>query len=73
MKPKRYIIWSTNKEINLNDPAQRKWYIEEVLTNGRAEDIAKLNWDEIKRLLPSLKLPERVFRLWKDYFEHAER
>lgn len=69
MKPKRYIVWSTNKEINLDDPVQRKWYIEEVLCNGRAEDVAELDWDEIRRLLPSLRLPRRVLRLWEDYFK----
>lgn len=72
MKPKRYIVWSTNKEIDLDDPVQRKWYIEEVLCNGRAEDIAELDWDEIERLLPSLRLPRRVLRLWEDYFKYAK-
>lgn len=72
MKPKRYIVWSTGKEIDLCDPAQRKWYIEEVLCNGRADDVSGLDWDEVRKLLPDLKLPERVYRLWKDYFEHAQ-
>jgi len=68
MKPKRYIVWSTNKEIDLTDPRQRKWYIGQVLSNGRAEDIAELDWDEVRRLLPELNLPKRVRRLWEDYF-----
>ncbi len=33
IKPKKYIVWSTDKEIELNDPIQRKWYIEEVLSH----------------------------------------
>ena len=68
MKPKRYIVWSTNKEIDLDDPGQKKWYIGEVLAHGRAEDIAELDWDEVKKLLPELNLPKRVRRLWEDYF-----
>lgn len=73
MKPKRYIVWSTNKEIDLNDPNQRKWYLEEVLSHGRAEDIAELDWNEIQKLLPSLRLPEHILRLWEDYFAYAKR
>ena len=72
MKPKRYIVWSTNKEIDLSDPWQRKWYIKQVLTHGRAEDIAELDWDEVRRLLPELNVPKRVKRLWEDYFEYAK-
>ena len=73
MKPKKHIVWSTNREIDLSDPAQRKWYVGEVLSNGRAEDIAGLDFEEIKQLLPELKLPTRVQRLWEDYFELAPR
>ena len=72
MKPKRYIVWSTNKEIDLDDPWQRKGYIGEVLTYGRAEDIAELDWDEVRRLLPELNLPRRVKMLWEDYFKYAK-
>ncbi len=68
IKPKSYIVWSTNKEIDLDDPWQRKWYIKQVLTHGRAEDIAELNWEEIKELLPELDLPKEVRGLWENYF-----
>ncbi|MBI5360760.1 MAG: hypothetical protein HZA48_09300 [Planctomycetes bacterium] len=73
IKPKRYIVWSTDKEIDLADPRQRKWYIEQVLTHGRAEDVAELDWDEIEKLLPELNLPERVVRLWEHYFNYAKQ
>ena len=73
IRPKRYIVWSTNKEFDLSDPWQRKWYIGEVLSHGRAEDIAELDWDEVRKLLPELNLPKRVRRLWEDYFKHAQR
>lgn len=73
IKPKRYIVWSTDKEIDLNDHWQRKWYIGEVLSNGMAEDIAELDWEEVRILLPELNLPKRVRRLWEDYFEYSKR
>ena len=72
MQPKRYIVWSKN-EIDLADPWQRKWYIQQVLTHGRAEDIAELDWEEIKRLLPEINLPKDVRRLWEDYFDHVAK
>lgn len=71
MNTKRYIIWSKN-EIDLNDPFQRKWYIRQVLTHGRAEDVASLDWDEIRILLPELDLPSDIKRLWEYYF-NAQR
>ncbi|HOJ39910.1 MAG TPA: hypothetical protein PKX93_07520 [bacterium] len=69
MIPKRYLVWS-KREIDLREPFQRKWYIKQVLTHGRAEDVASLDWDEIKRLLPELDLPAEVRALWEAYF-HA--
>jgi len=68
IKPKRYIVWSTDKEINLDDPFQRKWYIQQVLTYGRTEDIMELDWEEVMRLLPELRLPETIRTLWEEYF-----
>jgi len=71
MKPKRHIVWS-KKEIDLNDPWQRKWYIQQVLSYGRAEDIVELDWKEIKSLLGDLNLPQTVKRLWERYFSAKE-
>jgi lysyl-tRNA synthetase class II len=68
IKTKRYIVWSADKEIDLSDPWQKKWYIKQVLTYGREEDIAELDWEEIKKLLPELDLPEHIKSLWEDYF-----
>jgi hypothetical protein len=67
MKPPRHIVWSTNK-LDLSNPFIKKWYLEKVLENGRAEDIASLNWKEIKKLLPEMNLPENIKRLWLKYF-----
>jgi len=68
IKPKRHIVWSTDKEIDLENPFLKKWYIKQVLTHGRAEDIAELDWEEIKTLLPELELPSNIKKLWDDYF-----
>ena len=67
MKPKRHIVWSKG-ELDLSDPWQRRWYIQQVLTRGRAEDVAELDWEEIRELLPKLELPREVRKLWEDYF-----
>ena len=56
----------------MSDPQERRWYIEQVLSHGLAEDIAELDWDEIKTLLPDLNLPEDVLRLWRAYFSRAQ-
>ncbi|MDI6809835.1 MAG: hypothetical protein QME66_12825 [Candidatus Eisenbacteria bacterium] len=67
MRPKRYIVWSKN-ELDLRDPFQKKWYIKQVLTHGRAEDVARLDWQEIRAMLPELGLPTHIRRLWEGYF-----
>ena len=67
MKPQRYIVWSTDT-IDLDDPYQKKWYYQQVLTKGRTEDIQELDWEEIRELLPELNLPHEVRRLWEKYF-----
>ncbi len=67
MQPKRYIVWSKN-DIDLDDPFQKKWYLKQVLTNGRAEDIAAIDWDDVKKYLPELDLPSNIHNLWSTYF-----
>jgi hypothetical protein len=67
MRPKRYIVWSKDK-IDLRDPFQKKWYFRQVLMNGRSEDVASIDWEEIKKHLPDLNLPPTIKRLWESYF-----
>jgi hypothetical protein len=67
MRPKRYIVWSKS-DVDMDDPFQKKWYIRQALTNGRAEDVASIDWDEIKQYLPELNLPKNIHRLWESYF-----
>lgn len=67
MRPKRHIVWSKN-EIDLSDDWQKKWYIQQVLIHGRAEDIKELCWEEIRSVLEEINLPKEVRLLWEDYF-----
>ena len=66
-KVRRHIVWS-KRELDLSDPWQRRWYINQVLVHGRAEDVAQLDWEEVRRLLPELDLPPEVRHLWEDCF-----
>lgn len=48
--------------------------VKDVLEDfGRAEDVAQLDWKEIRSILPELQLPQEVRRLWEDYFEHSKK
>jgi len=73
MRPPVHIVWSTDK-IDLSDPFQRRWYILQVLTHGRAEDIRTLSLDDIAAVLDDVSLPEDVRSLWQRFLEkrHAQ-
>lgn len=71
MKVKRHIVWS-KRELDLADPWQRRWWVQQVLLHGRAEDVATLNWEEVRQLLPQLELPTEVRQLWEAYFAYAQ-
>jgi len=58
-RPSNYIVWSTDR-VDLSDPFQRRWYLQQVLTHGRTEDIRKLDLGEVAASLDSLNLPEDV-------------
>ena len=70
MQIKRYLVWS-KRDLDLTDLWQRRWFMQQVLTHGRAEDVAALDWQEIERALPELSLPSDVRRLWEHYFRHV--
>jgi len=73
LRPPNYIVWSTD-QVDLSDPFQRRWYIQQVLTHGRAEDIRSLDLNEIAAVLDELILPEDVRSLWQSFFKtrHVE-
>jgi len=70
MKVPRHIVWSFDQVNNLDHskPANREWWIKQVLMNGRMEDIRSLDLDEVERVLPKLYLPKPIKKLWSDYF-----
>lgn len=68
IRPKRHIVWFHDREIDLSDPAQEQRYFQQVLTHGRAEDVAALDLTAIRRLLPNMHVPPAVRRLWEDWF-----
>jgi hypothetical protein len=63
LHPPKHIVWSTD-QIYLSDPFQHRWYIQQVLTYGRAEDVRALSLDEIANVLDEIILPEDVRSLW---------
>lgn len=67
-RPPTYIVWSTD-QIDLSDPFQRRWYIQQVLTHGRAEDIRSLKLEDIAAVLDEIVLPEDVRDLWERFLE----
>jgi hypothetical protein len=71
--PPHYIVWSTDR-LDLDDPFQRRWYLRQVLLHGRAEDIARLDLDEITREIDTLTLPDDIARLWRSFLQrYADR
>ncbi len=64
---KRHIVWS-KRDIDVTDPWQRRWWIQQVLLHGRAEDVAALDWEEVWHCLPTLQLSPDIRRLWEAYF-----
>jgi hypothetical protein len=68
----RHIIWSTDA-LDLEDPFQRRWYFRQVLLHGLADDIRKLDLDEVAQLLPELDLPSDIRRLWRNYLKERAR
>ena len=70
MKNVGHIVWYADlKKLDLQDKWLRKWWIKQVLIHGRMDDLRCLDWDEVKVLLPSLRIPKRIYSLWEDYFQ----
>jgi hypothetical protein len=66
-----HICWFCDiDKFNLNDEKEKKIYLQMILTRGKAKDIRKLNFDEIRKYLDELHLPKEVKKLWQDYFKY---
>jgi hypothetical protein len=68
IRPPVYIVWSTD-QVDLDDPFQRRWYIQQVLTRGRAEDVGALKLEDIVEVIDEIALPEDVRNLWQRFLE----
>lgn len=66
--PPRHLVWSTNK-VDLSNPFQKRWYLQQILIHGTAEDIRHLDKDEVAREIDHLNLPPEIDSLWRDYLE----
>ena len=70
MKNAGHIVWYADMDrLDLKDPWLKKWWIQQVLVHGRLEDISQLDFNEVKSVLPSLRIPKKIKSLWEDYFE----
>ena len=68
-KVPRHLYWSTREleTVDLDDPKQKRWWVQQVLTHGTKKDVCELDLQDIKRYLPELHLPKAVRALWSDY------
>ena len=70
MKRMGHIVWYADLDkLDLKDPWLKKWWFQQVLTHGRFEDIKHLDFNEIKKIFPSLRLAHKIKSLWEDYFK----
>jgi hypothetical protein len=68
VEPPRHIVWSS-EHVDLADPFQRRWYMRQVLINGRAEDVRRLDLDVVASELDDLDLPPHLHHLWQTFLE----
>jgi hypothetical protein len=66
--PPRHLVWSTD-HLDLTDPFQRRWFLQQTLTHGKAEDIRRLNIEDVSNEIDQLKLPKDIERLWRDFLK----
>lgn len=64
--PPRHLAWSV-AEIDITDPFQRRWLLQQVLTHGTNEDIRRLDVNEVAQQIDELDLPADIERLWRAF------
>lgn len=70
MKGTGHIVWYADLDkMDLNNPWLKRWWIQQVLIHGRIEDIRRLDFNEVKKNLPYLRLKKKIKSLWEDYFK----
>jgi hypothetical protein len=66
--PPRHIVWS-KAEIDGADPFQRRWLLQQTLLYGTADDIRRLDLDEVAQQIDYLHLPLYIERLWRSFLK----
>jgi DNA topoisomerase IB len=67
--PPRHLVWSTN-QIDSSDPFQRRWLLQQTLIYGTADDIRRLDIDEVAENIDHLHLPPHIERLWRSFLKN---
>lgn len=69
MKQPKHIVWYADlNKLDFTHPWVKKWWLEQVLIHGRAEDVHRLDFGELEQALTNLNLPPVLKSLWTDYF-----
>ena len=67
-----HLSWCSDvRRMDLSDPRQMREWVQMVLERGRARDIRKLDLNQVRALLPSLRLSPETRSLWQNYFAHS--
>ena len=66
--PPRHLVWSTDT-VDIADPFQKRWFLQQTLIHGTAEDIRRIDIDEVARELDFLQLPGDIKRLWRSFLD----
>lgn len=68
-KKLKHIVWYADLEkLDFNNSFVKKWWIEQVLAHGTINDVKKLDFNVVHKMLPHLNLPAEIKSLWEDYF-----
>lgn len=68
ISPPHHLVWST-AEIDVADPFQRRWLLQQTLIHGTADDIRRLDLDEVAQQIDYLQLPVNIERLWRTFLK----
>ena len=69
ISPPRHLVWST-AEIDIADPFQRRWLLQQTLIHGTADDIRCLDLVEVAKQIDHLQLPAEIKRLWHSFLNN---
>jgi len=74
MKIKEKFLWDYDFS-----PEERKskdfkrWYFSRVLTRGNLSEVRDLGYNNIKSMLPTLNLPNKVRTFWNFFFQNESQ